>query len=244
VIQQNLGHPNQQKQNVTMNTRTILGPKEKGAVNPSARAFPAVTPCIRWDYFDSPKGQDSIQLYFFNGSLAGFHWVKNTKKNQGNKTAGNKTGKKGAGKSGGSKTNSGTAQTRQLLQRRWALLVGTVNRGQWPNYQVIQQSLGQPNQQKQNVTMNTKAILNSKDKGAVNPVARSIPAVSPCIRWDYFGSSKGQESIQLYFFDGSLAGFQWVKNTKNNQDNKTGGKKPDNKNRNKGKAGKAGPRPR
>ncbi len=244
VVQQNLGRPNQQKQNVTMNPKAILGPRKKSVINPQAQALPRVAPCIRWDYFDSPKGQDSIQLYFYNGSLAGFHWVKNTKKTQGNKTASNKPRNKGAGKSSSSKPNNGAAQAQQLLQRRWALLVGTVNQGQWPNYQVIQQNLGQPNQQKQNVTMNTRAILNSKDKGAVNPVARSIPAVSPCIRWDYFGAPKGQESLQLYFYNGSLAGFQWVKNTKKNQGNKTGGKKLGNKNRGKGKSGKAGTKPR
>jgi len=231
IIQQNLGRPNQEKQNVTMNTKAILGPSEKSVINPQARALQKVAPCIRWDYFDSPKGQDSIQLYFFNGALAGFHWVKKTKKNQGNKTASKKTGNnKAAGKKGDNKPISGTAQNKQLLQRRWALLAGTVSRGQWPNYQVIQQNLGQPNQQKQNVTMNTRAILNSKDKGAVNPGARTTPTVFPCIRWDYFGAPNGEESIQLYFFNGSLAGFQWVKNTKKNQG--------------KNKRGKAGSRPR
>ena len=214
-----------------MNTRAVLNSRDKGAVNPVARSIPAVSPCIRWDYSDASKGQESIQLYFFNGSLVGFHWVKDTKKNQGGKTPGKNQPDVGG-------------QPQQMLQRRWALLVGAASQGQWPNYQVIRQSLGRPHQEKRNVTMNTKAILNSRDKGAVNPAVRAFPAVSPCVRWDYPDASKGQESIQLYFFNGSLAGFQWVKNTKKNQGNKIGGKKPGNKNRGKGKSGKTGPRSR
>ena len=88
-------------------------------------------------------------------------------------------------------------------------------------HQVIQQNLGQPDRQKQNVTMNTRAILTSspatRGAGAVSPVIRFSPTVSPCVRWDYLGDSKGQQSVQLYFFNGGLVGYQWINNAKNNQ---------------------------
>ena len=79
-----------------MNTKAILKSNGKGAVNPAARNSPTVARCVRWDYLDAPKGQQSIQLYFYNGSLAGFQLVKNGGKNPGNK-AGGQGGKKQPG---------------------------------------------------------------------------------------------------------------------------------------------------
>ncbi len=235
VIQQNLGQPDRQKQNVTMNTRAILTPspatRGAGAVSPVARFSPIVSPCVRWDYFGDSKGQQSIQLYLFKGALVGYQWINNSKNNQSNKpkgqkTGANKSGSKGTGQGGKNQPNVGAGQSQQILQRRWASLVGSASRGQWPNYRIVQQNLGQPHQQKQNVTMNTRAILGQRDgKGIISPAARFSPIIPRCVRWDYSGDPKGKETIQLYFSNGALVGFQWVKSGKNNQGNKTQGGK-------------------
>lgn len=129
---------------------------------------------------------------------------------------------KPAGKPAGGK-KPGNRQSQQIFEQRWALLMGTVRKGQWPNYLIVQESLGKPDRQKQNVTMNTKAILKSNGKGAVNPAARNSPSVARCVRWDYLDAPKGQQSIQLYFFNGSLAGFQLVKKGGNQSGNSAGG---------------------
>ena len=144
-------------------------------------------------------------------------------KPQGQNNAGKKPGNKAGGQGASKQPGNSKAQSQQIFQRRWALLVGTASQGQWPNYQVVQQSLGKPDRQKQNVTMNTKAILKSNGKGAVNPAARNSPNVARCVRWDYLDAPKGQQSIQLYFFNGSLAGFQLVKTGGKQSGNKAGG---------------------
>jgi hypothetical protein len=218
-----------------MNTRAILtqppATSGAGAVSPGARFSPTVSPCVRWDYFGDSNGQQSIQLYLFKGALVGYQWINNSKNNQSNKpkgqkTGANKSGSKGTGQGGKNQPNVGAGQSQQILQRRWASLVGSASRGQWPNYRIVQQNLGQPHQQKQNVTMNTRAILGQRDgKGIISPAARFSPIIPRCVRWDYSGDPKGKETIQLYFSNGALVGFQWVKSGKNNQGNKTQGGK-------------------
>ncbi len=61
------------QQNVTMNTRMVA---TAGAAMPALSNTPQVPGCIRWDYFDAPRGQRAIQLYFNpkNGQLIGVHW--------------------------------------------------------------------------------------------------------------------------------------------------------------------------
>jgi len=91
IVQKNLGKADNTQQNVTMNTRLVL---TAGAAMPTLRNTPQVPGCIRWDYFDAPKGQRAIHLYFNpkNGQMIGVHWFESGPR---------KIGIPGAGSGGG-----------------------------------------------------------------------------------------------------------------------------------------------
>jgi len=73
VVEKNLGKADNVQKNVTMNTRMVA---TAGAAMPTLSNTPQVPGCIRWDYFDAPRGQRAIQLYFNpkNGQMIGVHW--------------------------------------------------------------------------------------------------------------------------------------------------------------------------
>ncbi len=88
--------------------------------------------------------------------------------------------------------------------------MNTVGQNNWPNYNIVMQAIGKPDNIQQNAVMNIKAILNDPDGGAVMQQLTESARVT-AQRWDYFNDPQRQRAIQLYFNPqtGQLVGVNW-----------------------------------
>ncbi len=105
---------------------------------------------------------------------------------------------------------AGPARHSETTMKRWSIVMNTVGQNNWPNYKIVMQAIGKPDNIQQNAVMNIKAILNDPDGGAVMQQLTESARVT-AQRWDYFNDPQRQRAIQLYFNPqtGQLVGVNW-----------------------------------